>query len=312
MKLRSKKDFSRREFFKASSVLAGAAMLAPNLMAQVGIEASEKKRKIRKAIMLPTVPGGGSLADKFKMIKEAGFEGVEPTAGGNRDEVLKAREAVGLEIPSVCCATHWVKPLSDANPSVRQEGLEGLKTALRDAKAYGASSVLLVPAVVNKQVSYDDAYKRSQIEIRKAIPLAQELGVKIAIENVWNNFLLSPLEAARYVDEFNSPAVGWHFDIGNIVAYGWPEHWIPVLGKRILKLHVKEYSRKKRDSEGFAKGFHVDYLDGDNDWPAIVKALDAASYSGWAIAEPAFHPEGVEPAARLKQISEKMDKIFAL
>ena len=147
--------------------------------------------------MLAMVGGGGPVADKFKLIKEAGFEGVEPMASMDRDEVLKARDAASLEIPSVCCATHWAKPLSDPNPAVREQGLEGLRTALRDAKAYGASSVLFVPAAVNKGISYADAYSRSQAELRKVIPLAEELGVKIAIENVWNNSLLSPLEAAR-------------------------------------------------------------------------------------------------------------------
>src|SRR5206468_11553733 len=142
---------------------------------------------------------------------------------------------------------------------------------LRDAKRYGASSVLLVPAVVSKEVSYNDAYTRSQAEIRKAIPLAEELGVKIAIENVWNQFLLSPLEAARYVDDFKSPAVGWHFDVGNVLNFGWPEQWITVLGKRIQKLHIKEYSRKKRDRDGLWKGFSVAFGEGDNNWRAIMK-----------------------------------------
>src|SRR5207302_10923260 len=145
--------------------------------------------------------------------------------------------------------------LSDPDPAVRKAGLDGLIQSLRDAKAYGASSVLLVPGVVNKNVSYADAYTRSQTEIRKAIPVAKDLGVKIAIENVWNQFLLSPLEAARYVDEFQSPWVGWHFDVGNVINYGWPEQWVRVLGKRILKLHIKAFSRAKRDKEGMSKGF---------------------------------------------------------
>jgi L-ribulose-5-phosphate 3-epimerase len=133
---------------------------------------------------------------------------------------------------------------------VRAEGLEAQKQTMRDGKRYGASSVLLVPGVVSKEVSYADAYTRSQAEIRKAIPLAEELGIKIAIENVWNYFLLSPLEAARYVDEFHSPAVGWHFDVGNILNYVWPEQWIRILGPRLQQLHIKEFSRKKRDTEG--------------------------------------------------------------
>ena len=286
--------------------------MSTNLFAQQGSEKpAGKGRDIEKAIMWPA-PGRGTTVDRFKMIKAAGFNGVEVRGGMNHDEVLKAQDASGLHIPSVCCLTHWAKPLSDPNPGLREMGLEGLKTALRDAKAYGASSVLLVPAVVTENVSYRDAYERSQTEIRKAIPLAEQLGVKIAIENVWNKFLLSPLEAARYVDEFNSPAVGCHFDIGNVFAFGWPEHWIPILGKRIQKLHIKEYSRKKQKEEGVPKGFEVDYLYGDNNWPAIMKALDGIGYRGWAIAEPAFHPKGIEPATRLKHISEAMDKILAM
>jgi L-ribulose-5-phosphate 3-epimerase len=301
--------FSRRQFVTNVATLLGATLLAPKVGAQPAVR---KSRDIKKAIMLPHVTGGGSVEAKFERIKAGGFDGVEPRGGMAREEILKARDAHELEIPSVCCASHWAKPLSDPNPSVRAEGLEGLKTALNDAKAYGASSVLLVPAVVNEHVSYQEGYERSQIEIRKAIPLAEELGVKIAIENVWNRFLLSPLEAARYVDEFNSSAVGWHFDVGNVIQYGWPEDWIRILGKRIQKLHIKEYSREKLNKGGPRKGFEVEYLEGDNDWPAVMKALDDIGYRGWAIAEPEFYPTGVAPAERLKQISTKMDKILAL
>jgi hexulose-6-phosphate isomerase len=223
------------------------------------------------------------------------------------DEVLRAREESGLVIPSVCGRDHWKKPLSDPDPKVREEGLEALKQTLREAKRYGASSVLLVPAVVNKEVAYDEAYQRSQAEIRKAIPLAQELGVKIALENVWNHFLLSPLEAARYVDEFNSPAVGWHFDAGNIVNYGWPEQWIRILGPRIQKLHIKEFSRKKRDREGLWKGFDVKLLEGDVNWPAVMKAVDDIGYHGWAITEQG----GGDTPEGLKDLADRLGRILA-
>jgi L-ribulose-5-phosphate 3-epimerase len=139
------------------------------------------------------------------------------------------------------------------------------------------------------------------------VPLAEELGVKIAIENVWNQFLLSPLEAARYVDEFNSPAVGWHFDVGNVLNIGWPEQWIAVLGKRIQKLHIKEFSRKRRDNEGLWKGFEVPLGEGDNNWPAIMKALDEIGYNGWGIAE----QDSPNTLEALKDISQRMSKIFA-
>ncbi len=306
---------NRREFLKlGGGVLAAAALRPAVLVAQETNTPSMpmKTRELKRGIMLATVPGKMSVQDKFKMIRDAGFDGVEAMSGMDHDEVLRAREAAGLQIPSVCDSVQWVKPLSDANPTARAVGLEGLQTALRDGKIYGASSVLLVPAVVSKQVSYAEAYERSQAEIRKAIPLAEELGVKIAIENVWNQFLLSPLEAARFVDEFNSPAVGWHFDVGNVINTGWPEQWIRVLGKRIQKLHIKEYSRKQRDEEGLWKGFSVDYLEGDNDWPAVMRALDEIGYRGWAIAEPAFHPPGLDDAAFVKHVREKMDQILAM
>jgi hexulose-6-phosphate isomerase len=293
---------TRRQFLKASGA-AVALTAAPHLIA-----ADAPKRSIKKAIMWATVSYPGSVLEKMKAIKAAGFDGVEMMSHMNVEEVLKARDEVGLQIPSVCGERHWGKPLSDPNPAVREEGLEGLKRTLRDAKAYGASSVLLVPAVVNKDVSYADAYTRSQAEIRKAVPLAEELGMKIAIENVWNNFLLSPLEAARYVDEFKSTAVGWHFDVGNIIHYGWPAHWISVLGKRIQKLHIKEYSRKKSDKEGKGAGFNVALLEGDNNWPAIMKALDDISYQGWAITEQG----GGNTAEGLKDLSDRLGKILAL
>jgi hexulose-6-phosphate isomerase len=270
-------------------------------------EASTSKRPIKKAIMWATVGIKGSTLEKMKAIKEAGFEGVEMMSHMDQDEVLKARDEVGLIIPSVCGQHHWAKPLSDPDPKVREEGLEALKQTLRDAKRYGATSVLLVPSVVNQNVSYDEAYRRSQGEIRKAVPLAEELGVKIAIENVWNQFLLSPLEAARYVDEFNSPAVGWHFDVGNVITYGWPEQWIRILGKRIQKLHIKEFSRKKRDNEGLWKGFHVNFLEGDNNWPAVMKALDDIGYNGWGITE----QSGGDSPEGLKTLVDGFAKILA-
>lgn len=305
--------FNRREFLKiGGATLAAAALQPAGLAADAPASAPAKKRDIKKAIMYGTVSGKMSVMEKLKIIKEAGFDGVEMMSHMDQEEVLRARDAAGLANPSVCGSRHWEKPLSDPNPKVREEGLEALKQTLRDAKRYGASSVLLVPAVVSKQVSYADAYTRSQAEIRKALPLAGELGVKIAVENVWNQFLLSPLEAARYIDEFESPWIGWHFDIGNVINYGWPEQWVRILGKRIQKLHVKEFSRKRRDNEGLWKGFAVEYLEGDNDWPAIMKALDETGYHGWAIAEPSWWPEGVELPERLRQIAQKMDQMLAL
>ena len=270
-----------------------------------------RKRDLKKGYMLNTFPGGATpVAKQFEMLKAAGFEGVEPRSHLNQDDVLRARDATGLEIPSVTCGTHS-RMLAQPNPADRQRGVDGIQQALRDAKRYGASSILVVPGIVSETISYRDNWDRTQAGIRECIPLAGELGVKMAIENVWNNFLLSPLEAARYVDEFKSAAVGFHLDLGNLMYLGWPEQWIAILGPRIAKIHVKEFSRKKMDEAGKRKGFDVEYLAGDNNWPAIMKALDAVGYRGWAIVEPAYRPTGIEPAVRLKTISEKLDQIIA-
>lgn len=275
----------------------------------------DMKRALKKGLMLGTFSGPTanklSVRQKFERVKAAGFDGVEVRGGMNQKEVLEARDATGLEIASVTGAVHWVKTLSDPNPSVRAEGLESLKQNLRDAKAYGATSVLLVPAVVSREVSYADAWTRSTAEIRKALPLAEELGVAIAIENVWNQFLLSPLEAVKYVEQFGSAAVRWHFDIGNVLNTGWPEQWIPVLGPRIVKVHVKEYSRTLRDERGPRAGFDVELLKGDNDWPAIMRALDAIGYRGWMITEQR-RPAGMGDEAFLAYLVASLEEIFRL
>ncbi len=305
MKINVPESMTRRMFAETSLKAAAVAALAgQGLLASA---AEPAPAPMRKAIMYGTIGVGKSVMEKLQAVKAAGFEGVEPNGGMDQDDVMRALEATGLQAASVCCHTHWAKPLSDAVPANRAIGLEGLKQSLRDAKRYGAGSVLLVPAVVNEQVSYAEAWDRSVAEIRKAIPLAEELGVTISIENVWNNFLLSPLEAVRYVDEFNSPRVGWHFDIGNVINTGWPEQWIRILGKRIQRIHLKEFSRQKADKEGKWAGFSVEFLKGSNDWPAIMKALAAIGYTGWGIAEQGGggSPEG------LKNLSDSISKIFA-
>ena len=304
------KTINRRDFLKKTSSAGLALSLLPgNLVAAP--EAAKAARALKKGYMLNTYPGKEvSVLEKFKNIKAAGFAGVEASSHMDQDEVLRARDETGLLIPSVVCGQHS-RALANANPAKRDEAVEGVKQALRDAKRYGASSVLVVPGGVSEETSYADNYRFTQEGLRKTVPLAEELGVKLAFENVWNHFLLSPMEAARYVDEFNSPAAGWHFDVGNVIFLGWPEQWIHILGKRIQKIHIKEYSRKLLNERGLRAGFEVEYLEGDNDWPAVMKALDAIGYSGWVIAEPAWRPKGVSMTERLKTISEKMDRIMA-
>ena len=288
--------------------MGGAALVAASLPLAARAPSARSVRRLRKSCKIGMVQVEGSLEDKFKLLVELGYDGIELDSPNDLDDevVLAAKEASGIEIPGVVDSVHWRHTLGDPDPEVRAHGRAGLLTALRDAKTYGSTTVLLVPAVVNANISYAQAYSRSQEEIRRVLPLADELGVSIAFENVWKSFLLSPLEAARYVDEFESERVGWYMDVGNIVNYGWPEQWIRILGHRVMKLDVKEFSRQKRDDEGLWKGFGVKLGEGDCNWPAVMQALDDIGYDGWASAEV---PGGGRE--RLLEIRERMDRILA-
>lgn len=296
-------------------VVAGLAGRAPAVQPAAASGEAVTLKPIKCALKYEMIGPGATVGEKFELIKRLGYDGVEmPAPSDLKPEQVRDEAArVGLEIAGVVDSVHWAKPLSAVSPAVRAEGVRALERAIEDCKAMGGGSVLLVPAVVNKQVSYAEAYERSQAEIRRVVALAQVLGVKISIENVWNNFLLSPLEAARYVDELNEPfagggkppTVGFHFDIGNIVNYGWPEHWIRTLGPRIFRLDVKEFSRGKRDNEGLWKGFNVEIGEGDCDWPEVMKALNEIGYNGWAAAE-----VGGGDEARLADVLARMRRVL--
>jgi hexulose-6-phosphate isomerase len=218
--------------------------------------------------------------ESFQLLREAGFEGVEllsPTRLDRR-EVLESRDRTGLVIHGVCGSRHWDDALSDPDPKVVERGMAAIRQAFEDCRAYGGTTVLVVPAVVSRKVGYRDAYSRSQANIRKLIPDAEKHGVKIAIEEVWNRFLLSPIEFARYIDEFESPWVGAYFDVGNVVEFGYPEEWIRELGRRIVKVHIKEYAKRRRFDYRLGEGTEMD-------WPAIRSALVSVGYEGWITAE---------------------------
>jgi hexulose-6-phosphate isomerase len=310
---------NRRDFLATTATAAAGLAVAPTLLAQPASpkpadapKPSSPKRTLRRAFFghvdAPTVH------DRLSMLRDAGFEGAEldsPTKTP-MDEILKAMDKTGMKVHGLCDSVHWRLYLNSPQAEVRAQALDALRTAIEDAHTLGATSILLVPAVVNKEHSYADAWRLTQEEIRKVLPLAKQHNIKIAMENVWNNFIMSPLEAAKYVDDFQSDMVAWHFDIGNMINFGWPEQWIATLGPRIAKLHIKDFSRAKRDKEGLWKGFDIELGEGDADWPAVMKALDATGYStapqgNWATAE----VRGGD-LNRLKEVSKIMDKLFAM
>lgn len=300
-------EMERRDFLKMSA--AGLAVAGTVGGLNCGIAAGNGEFK--KAVGYGMIKGEGlSVMDKFKLASEVGFQGIEMPGPNDLDdkEVLEAQDATGLEIHSIMNMGHWKNTLSSPDPAVREAGITGMKGAMDTAKTYGATVVLLVPGVVNKEVSYSFAYKQSQKEIRKLIPYAEETGIKIGLENVWNNFLLSPLEMARYIDEFESPMIGAYFDCGNVARFGWPAHWIEALGERIIKVHVKAYSREVQMEQGPWAGFDIKMGDeGDVDWPVVVDALVKAGYVDWVTAE--VSGGGKE---RLADVKARMDNILAM
>lgn len=282
---------------RRSLLAAGAA--GATALAAGACPPRPRPRAIRKALKYGMIQEGSSLADRFQVARDVGFDGVELDSPNDFDpeEVLRAKERAGIEIPGVVDSVHWRKTLGDPDPEVRAAGVAALETALRDCRTYGGTTVLLVPGVVRDAVPYHLVYERSQAEIRKVLPLAAELDVAIAIENVWNSFLLSPVEAARYVDELGGEHVGWYFDVGNVVRYGFPHHWVRALGERILKLDVKGYSEAER--------FDAPIGDDDCGWPKVMAALDEVGFSGWASAEVRGGKR-----ARLEEILRRMTAVL--
>jgi len=264
--------------------------------------AATTRLPIRKAVEFSMLPSALGVMERFQLARDAGFEEIEcPTTSdaSKAEEILAASKKAGLRIHSVMNQEHWHSPLSSSDSAVVEKSMEGMRTSLHNAKLWGADTVLLVPAVVNPDTSYAQAWERSQRQIRKLIPLAEELKVIIGIEEVWNKFLLSPLEMARYVDEFQSPWIRAYFDVGNIEIWGYPQDWIRTLGKRIVKLHIKDFSFKKRVAE------FVPLLEGEIDWKAVHAALADIGYRGTATVELA---DG--DGEYLKEVNRRFERIL--
>ena len=301
----------RRNFIKNTLLATGALSLpvARNRIFAGNVDATQPVATVfKKSIMWGTVGVDGSILDKCKMIKEAGFHGIEPNSQMDRKEVISASKATGLEITDVCCSTHWGKPLSHPDATVRKEGFDGVMLTLEDAKEYGTDAILLVPGIVNENVSYDECWNRSSECIRKLLPAAEKMKVMICVENVWNNFLLSPMEACSYIDQFNSPYVKFYFDTGNILMYGWPEQWIRILGNRIGRIHIKEFSKQIADRQGRGAGFGVPLTEGDVDWAKVMSALRRNYQNVWLTTEQGNN----KSLEDLNDLSKRFDKILSL
>jgi len=297
------------DYYKDMQSLTRRGLISTFAAAPFAAAAAPARLPIRKAVEFSMLPASLAIGDRFQLARDCGFEEIEcPTTPeqAKAEEMLAASRTAGLHIHSVMNQEHWRSPLSSADPAVVEKSLEGMRTSLRNAKLWGADTVLLVPAVVNPETGYAQAWERSQRQIRKLIPLAEELKVIIGIEEVWNKFLLSPLEFARYVDDFQSPWIRAYFDIGNVAISGYPQDWIRILGKRIVKLHVKDFSFKNDPAIRKRVPDFTALLDGEIDWRAVHDALAEIGYHGVATVE----LSGGD-AEYLKEVNRRFERILA-
>jgi L-ribulose-5-phosphate 3-epimerase len=300
------RPLGRRDFLTTTAAITATAVTGSYLFAE-----DKKKAKLRKAVKYGMIALKGDHLARLELAKKCGFAGVEIDSPGTGDleGLVKASKETGVVIHGVIDSVHWRDTLSSPDEKVRAKGLAALEGALKDAKTVGADTVLLVPGVVNKEVTYEQCWERSQAEVKKALPLAEKLKVKIAIEVVWNNFITKPEQLIEYVDSFKSEWVGAYFDCSNMLKYGVSSaDWIRKLGKRMLKFDFKGYSKAKAaEAKNEGAGFRVEIGQGDEDWPEILKALADIGYDGWATAE-----VGGGGEEHLKKISAQMDKVLGL
>lgn len=282
---------------------------------------------MKKAISIWSFYGSYDLEGKLNLAREAGFDGLEMDLSEDGPVNLKSTDAdlakvrslyekAGVARSGLATGLYWGSNPASANPATREQASFILKREIECAHALGIDAILVVPGSVGvdfipggEVVPYDVAYERAGEFVRAALPLAEKLGVTICIENVWNKFLLSPLEMRSFIDSFNSERVGAYLDVGNILATGYPEQWIRILGSRIKRVHFKDYRRNVGSTDGF-----VDILSGNVDWPAVMQALKAIGYDGWCTAEmipPAPFYQHC-PDVLIRNTSRAMDAVFAL
>jgi hexulose-6-phosphate isomerase len=282
---------------------------------------------MKKSIGICCFYGNWSIEEKFALAKEAGFKGFEidlsedgPVNLKSTPEELKSFRALaekhGLELSGLMSFLYWGANAASADPAVRAKASALLERQIECAQQLGIDTILAVPGAVGvdfipgaETVRYDLAYERATEFIKAALPTAEKVGVTIAVENVWNKFLLSPLEMRAFVDQFGSKNVGVYFDVANTLAFGYPEHWIEILGSRIKRVHFKDYRRNVGTVDGFC-----DLLSGDVDWPAVMAALRKTGYDGWIAAEmiPPVPFYKHCPEVLIHTTSRAMDAILAL
>lgn len=322
----------RRELLAYTAAFGTTFLAAQGLAAAEKAETSAKQQRaakryeMKKSINLWALPypQTWSLEDCFRLAKQAGFDGVEvnfaldgelsaETSDAGLEKIGKLARKIGIEISGVCSFLYWPYSLTANDERKRSRGLELGLRMIRAAQLLGTENLLVVPGAVYipwlkeaEPVPNDVCWERATKAIREMIPAAEKAGVSLNLENIFANaFLMSPAEMNQFVDQFQSPQVQIHFDTGNIMEYQFPEHWVPILGKRIKNTHLKEFDK--------ANSFNLDafrlLLDGTTNWPAVIETLDAVGYRGYLTFE-YFHPLRHYPAAMLYQTSDALDRML--
>lgn len=298
-------NYTRRTFLAAgAAAAAGIAMSGADK--PVNAAARPHLTKSLKMGMVAGKDADGkalSIDDRFRIAKEAGFASIEPDTITNPkrlSEVAAAASKHNLPVDAIVCNTHWGSPLSDPDPEVYNKTIEGMRVSMQNAKDLGGDMVLLVPAVVNPKVRYAEAWTRSVDRVKRLADDAEKIGITIGIENVWNKFLLSPLEGKHYIEEIGSDRVQFWFDVGNVVLFGYPQDWIRTLGPLIARVDLKDF---KSDTKSF-----VPLQDGSVDWPEVMRAFDEIGYKGVFAAE----VQGGDQDYLTEYVSKRMDNIMAM
>ena len=282
---------------------------------------------MKKSINAWALPGGTELGRAFEMVAECGFEGIEinfvdepdrrgvmPGAIGELsvwlDEkyLLKVREmaeARGLRITSASTGMFWASQMSNPDPAHRAHAVALAEQMIRCCAAVGGDTVLIVPGCVDDSTSYAEAYDNALQSMRKVRRTAEEYKINACVENVWNKFLLSPLEMRDFVDKVGGEYVGAYFDIGNVVVNSYPEYWIDILGGRIRKLHAKDFKRSVGNGNGFCN-----LLEGDVRWDRVMASLENIGYDGYIA--PEYGANETDPYEPLRYNSAALDKIFGM
>ena len=286
----NKQRGTRREFLSVAASVGLGVAASPSRVA-----AGEFSGKIRKALKYHMIDAGDTVEDRFRIAKDIGFDGIETRiALGDKNKPLvdsyrRASEKVGLPIHGT---------IHSSNPTVVE--------AISQAKSLGANSVLHVVRY-NRKISYLQNYRETQDIIRRATDAADKHDIMILCENVWASYLIEPMGMARFIDEIDHPLVGIYFDVGNVVRWGWPEHWLEVIGKRAKKLDIKEFDLNIAMKQGMKAAFGVPLGEGSIDWKKVRQQLTNIDYRGWATAEVKGGDE-----KRLAEIASQMDRVLDL